>query len=74
MVSLHDTAVAVVPQQPPVVAQLESVFANLEDAELLEILKGSVRRGPKGHSVQENISQGWWRILEQENGHQHNAD
>ena len=52
MVSLHDTAVAVVPQQPPVVAQLESVFANLEDAELLEILKGSVRRGPKGHSVQ----------------------
>ena len=52
MVSLNDTAVTFSAQRPPVVDQLEGIFANLEDAELLEILKGSVRRGPKGHSVQ----------------------
>lgn len=52
MVSLHDTAFAVAPQQPPVVQQLEDVFANLEDATLLEVLKSSIRRGPKGYPVQ----------------------
>lgn len=36
-------------QAPPVVQQLENVFAKLDDAPLLEALQGSARRGPKGY-------------------------
>jgi transposase len=39
-------------QAPPVVQQLENVFAKLEDAHLLKAIQGSVRRGPKGYPVQ----------------------
>jgi IS5 family transposase len=38
-------------QAPPVVQQLEAIFAKLDDETLLEALIGPVRRGPKGHSV-----------------------
>lgn len=39
-------------QVPPLVQDLEAVFASLADAPLLAALQGPVRRGPKGHSVQ----------------------
>lgn len=38
-------------QRPPVVQELEAVFASLDDASLLQALIGPTRRGPKGHAV-----------------------
>lgn len=45
------TARLVTEQAPPVVRDLESVFAALEDSDLIEYFTGPIRRGPKGHSV-----------------------
>ena len=36
---------------PPVVAELEAIFEQLPDFELLARLRGPKRRGPKGHDV-----------------------
>ena len=36
---------------PPVVKELETVFGNLEDADLRDALIGPTRRGPRGHSA-----------------------
>ena len=36
-------------QAPPIVSELEAIFAELPDEELLARLKGPKRRGPKGH-------------------------
>lgn len=38
-------------QQPPIVAELEGIFASLDDGALLEVLQGPTRRGPKGHPI-----------------------
>ncbi|MBI4295038.1 MAG: transposase [Chloroflexi bacterium] len=52
MVSIYVTPVGAPVQAPPIVAELEALFARLPDAPLLAALTGSTRRGPKGHSVQ----------------------
>lgn len=46
------TASRAVLQVPPIVADLQAVFGSLDDASLLEALRGPIRRGPKGHSIQ----------------------
>ena len=51
MASTQTTALVAPAQVPPVVRDLESVFASLEDSELLTAMAGPARRGPKGHSV-----------------------
>ena len=38
-------------QAPPIVEELQNLFARLDDSELLAALQGPARRGPKGHSV-----------------------
>ena len=38
-------------QAPPLVEELQNLFARLDDSELLAALQGPARRGPKGHSV-----------------------
>ena len=48
----NGTAVAVPAQYPPVVAELQAVFEKLDDSALLIAIQGSIRRGPKGHPVQ----------------------
>jgi len=37
---------------PPVVAELEAVFSQLPDEDLIAQLRGPTRRGPKGHPVE----------------------
>ena len=37
--------------QPPVVRELEAVFAAIDADELLAALAGPIRRGPKGYDV-----------------------
>ena len=49
-VSVHPPLVEL--QEPPIVAELESVFATLDDEPLLNALKGPTRRGPKGYPIQ----------------------
>lgn len=49
MVTLHATTSNVQGQSPPLVRDLEAVFASLDDAPLLQALIGPTRRGPKGH-------------------------
>ena len=51
MASINATADAAAVQTPPVVADLTTVFAALEDGELLAALAGPRRRGPKGHPL-----------------------
>ena len=48
----HSTVVRAGVQTPPVVPQLQAVFAKLNDEALLAALIGPTRRGPKGHPVQ----------------------
>ena len=38
-------------QSPPLVEALQSLFARLDDSQLLAALQGPTRRGPKGYSV-----------------------
>ena len=38
-------------QAPPIVQQLNSVFAALDDEPLISVLTGPSRRGPKGHAI-----------------------
>lgn len=52
MVSVQDTPTTRLLQEPPVVAQLQTLFTKLPDAELLSALEGRTRRGPKGHPVE----------------------
>ena len=49
MVSTNYTATKVTSQTPPIVAELQQVFANLDDSRLINELEGSTRRGPKGY-------------------------
>ena len=51
MASIQTSARIAERQVPPVVRNLEAVFAALPDDELLSALIGPVRRGPKGHST-----------------------
>lgn len=51
MVSIQHSISGAPVQAPPVVQQLESAFAKLDDAPLLAALEGPVRRGPKGYSA-----------------------
>lgn len=52
MVSTYNTLVGAPVQAPPIVQQLEAVFAKLDDEPLLKVLIGPTRRGPKGHPAQ----------------------
>jgi IS5 family transposase len=47
--SIYSTAVGAPVQAPPIVQQLQAVFAKLDDEPLLKALVGPIRRGPKGH-------------------------
>lgn len=49
---VNGTLVSAPVQAPPIVAELQSVFASLDDTPLLAALVGPTRRGPKGHPVQ----------------------
>ena len=51
MAYTNDTAVAVLVQPPPVVAELQALFYRLDDAALLNTLTGPTLRGPKGYPV-----------------------
>lgn len=51
MVSTNVTLSGATLQAPPIVAELEGIFASLDDTPLLEALHGPTRRGPKGHPV-----------------------
>ena len=52
MVSTYFTAAGATVQAPPIVGELERLFATLDDAPLINALIGPTRRGPKGHAVQ----------------------
>ena len=43
---------SVATQVPPIVRELEGIFAHLDDGPLLDALIGPTRRGPKGHPVE----------------------
>lgn len=49
MGSPHVKVTLAVTQVPPVVSELEAVFAELPDCELLTKLKGPTRRGRPGY-------------------------
>jgi len=49
VVSTKFTASGATVQAPPIVQELQRLFANLDDAPLLQALTGPTRRGPKGH-------------------------
>jgi len=51
VVSTNVTPLGATVQAPPIVQELEALFANLDDAPLLRALAGPVRPGPKTHSV-----------------------
>ena len=51
MALLHATPLASERQAPPIVSELERVFAVLEDNDLISTLTGPVRRGPKGYPL-----------------------
>ena len=52
MVTLSVQRASSAPQVPPIVRELEAVFEALDDDKLLTAIRGPVRRGPKGHSVE----------------------
>lgn len=51
MASLYGTSAVSDVTTPPIVAELQGIFARLTDAPLLAALHGPVRRGPKGYPV-----------------------
>ena len=51
MAAIQASTSEVAAQRPPVLQELEAVFASLDDQPLIQALIGPTRRGPKGHAV-----------------------